>query len=91
MENAILNGLDPEGSALCSPMPKYGSALTTPDGGPKPGTPMDAGTAQEIVDFLRSLPVVVNQVPDTTCAAGDAGADAGSDAALDASSDAGDQ
>jgi hypothetical protein len=36
---------------------------------------MDAGTAQEIIDFLRSLPAVSNQVPDTTCAVPDAGAD----------------
>jgi hypothetical protein len=91
IENAILHGVDPEGGALCSPMPKYGSALTTADGGAKPGTPMDAGTAQEIVDFLRSLPVVVNQVPATTCAAPDAGSDAGVDAAADGSADASDQ
>ena len=87
IENAILHGVDPEGGALCSPMPKYGSALTTADGGAKPGTPMDDGTAQEIVDFLRSLPVVVNQVHATTCAAPDAGSDAASDAGADAGLD----
>jgi hypothetical protein len=39
---------------------------------------MDAGTAQQIVDFLRSLPPVVNEVTDTTCSTGDAGSgDAG--------------
>jgi len=46
---------------------------------------MDGGTAQEIVDFLRSLPPVSNSVPDTTCpvVAHDGGTDAG-DAAEDA-------
>jgi hypothetical protein len=65
--DAILNGVDNEGRTLCRPMPKFSLAQVT-DAGPKPGYPMDAGTAQEIVDFLRSLPVVSNQVPDTTCA-----------------------
>jgi hypothetical protein len=91
IENAILHGIDSEGNALCSPMPKYGLALTTADGGPRAGTPMDAGTAQEIIDFLRSLPVVVNKVPETTCSTPDAGSDAGADAALDGSTDAADQ
>jgi hypothetical protein len=80
---AILTGVDNEGMALCPPMPKFGNPATTADGGLRPGFPMDAGTAQEIVDYLRSLPAVVNQVPDTTCPApggGDGGADA-SDAA----------
>jgi len=84
IQNAILTGIDNEGKALCSPMPKFGNALTTADGGPRPGYPMDAGTAQEIVDYLRSLPVVMNHVPDTTCAAtgsGDAGKDAANDGA----------
>jgi hypothetical protein len=84
---AVLQGIDNEGKMLCPSMPKWGNALTTPDGGPKAGTPMDAGTAQQIVDFLRSLPAVSNQVPNTTCAmpmpdGGDAAADGG-----DASSD----
>jgi hypothetical protein len=70
-------------------MPKFGHALPTADGGVKAGTPMDAGTAQEIIDFLRSLPVVQNQVMDTTCPApttdgGDASTDAaGGDATSD--------
>jgi hypothetical protein len=71
--NAILNGVDDEGRTLCKPMPKFGQPMFTADGGAKPGYPMDAGTAQEIVDYLRSLPVVVNQVSDTTCPSGDAG------------------
>jgi hypothetical protein len=82
--NAILTGIDNEGMALCPPMPKFGNPATTADGGLRPGFPMDAGTAREIVDYLRSLPAVVNQVPDTTCPAaggGDGGADGASDAA----------
>jgi len=71
--NAILNGIDDEGRTLCKPMPKFAQALTNPDGGPKPGYPMDATTAQEIVDYLRSLAVVENQVSQTTCSSPDAG------------------
>ena len=90
--NAILHGTDNEGGTLCPPMPKFSAALTTSDGGPKPGYPMDAGTAQEIVDFLRSLPVVVNQVHDTTCASpSEAGSDAAADAGHDGSTDASEQ
>jgi hypothetical protein len=87
IQNAILNGQDPEGGALCPPMPVWGHALMTSDGGVRAGTPMDAGTAQEIIDFLRSLPPVVNHLPDTTCAMPDGGS---TDAnASDASSETG--
>ena len=72
LRDAILNGTDPTGGTLCPSMPRWGNSLG------KAGTPMDAGTAQEIVDFLRSLPPVVNEVTDTTCPSGDAGShDAG--------------
>jgi hypothetical protein len=72
LRDAILNGADPTGGTLCPSMPRWGNALG------RAGTPMDAGTAQEIVDFLRSLPPVVNEVTDTTCPPADAGAgDAG--------------
>lgn len=71
--DAITKGQDPEGGTLCPSMPVWGNALTTADGGPRPGTPMDAGTAQEIVDFLRSLTPVVNATTDTTCPPSDAG------------------
>jgi hypothetical protein len=83
--NAILHDQDQDGGSLCASMPKWGTALMTADGGVRPGTPMDGGTAQEIVDFLRSLPPVSNSVPDTTCpvVAHDGGTDAG-DAAEDA-------
>jgi hypothetical protein len=79
--NAILFGNDPTGGTLCPAMPKWGSITT------RPGTPMDAGTAKEIVDFLRSLPPVVNHTTDTTCPAP---SDAGSSDAGDAGGDAGD-
>jgi hypothetical protein len=59
--NAILNGTDPTGGTLCPSMPKWGVINS------RAGTPMDAGTAKEIVDFLRSLPPVVNHTTDTTC------------------------
>jgi hypothetical protein len=78
ISNAILNGVDDQGRTLCKPMPKFGQPKPTADGGATPGYPMDAGTAQEIIDYLRSLPVVVNKVTDTTCPSPDAGpADAG--------------
>jgi hypothetical protein len=67
IENAILNGIDNMGAALCPPMPLWGQA------GSRPGTPMDAGTAQQIIAFLRSLPPVVNLVPPTNCSFADAG------------------
>ncbi|HXN30374.1 MAG TPA: hypothetical protein VN894_00875, partial [Polyangiaceae bacterium] len=105
--NAILQGVDNDGKNLCPSMPKWGTALQLPmDGGPRPGTPMDAGTAQQIVDFLRSLPVVSNMVTQTMCpmpahdggsdaAADGGGAEAGNDGGgdtgtVDATADAGD-
>ena len=105
--NAILKGVDNEGKNLCPSMPRWGNALQLPmDGGPRSGTPMDAGTAQQIVDFLRSLPVVSNMVTQTMCpmpaqdggsdaAADGGGAEAGNDGGgdtgtVDATADAGD-
>jgi hypothetical protein len=79
--NAILSGSDPTGGTLCPSMPKWGNAIG------RAGTPMDAGTAKEIVDFLRSLPPVVNHTTDTTCSTPDAGS---SDAGDAGSSDAAD-
>jgi hypothetical protein len=71
---AILQGQDTEGGALCPPMPVYGSGSSI-------GRPMDAGTAQEIIDYLRSLQPSNQTTPDTTCASpGDGGTDAPSDA-----------
>jgi hypothetical protein len=67
LTQAILNGTSQDGGMLCPSMPHWGHTLMTADGGVRPGTPMDAGTAQEIIEFLRSLPPVANQVPDTLC------------------------
>jgi len=94
IQNAILNGQDPEGGALCPSMPVWGHALTF-GGVTRAGTPMDAGTAQEIVDFLRSLPPVVNHQPDTTCPMPDGGsseggsADAGDSGSADGAAEGG--
>ena len=78
IQAAMLSGAEPEGGTLCPSMPKWGNAIG------RPGTPMDAGTAQEIIAFLRSLPVVVNQVQDTTCVVPEAGSDAGDAGIADA-------
>ena len=74
---AILQGRDPQGGTLCPPMPVFGNDASTP------GRPMDAGTAQEIIDYIRSLQPSSNTVPDTTCSSPrvDAGADGSTDAA----------
>jgi hypothetical protein len=77
IQTAILQGLDPEGGALCPPMPVFG----TGDAG---GRPMDAGTAQEIIDYLRSLAPSSQTTPDTTCGHPDGGTDAAGDAPADA-------
>jgi len=68
---AILDGVDDEGATLCV-MPHFGQPAA--DGGP---AKMDAGTAQEVIAFLRSLAPVVNQVTETQCPALDGGADGG--------------
>ena len=88
--NAILHGKKQDGTDnLCPSMPKWGNALKDLDGGPGPrlGTPMDAVTGQQIVDFLRTLPVVSNMVTETMCPMPEGGATDASDAA---SADAGD-
>jgi hypothetical protein len=81
IQTAMLQGLDLEGGALCPPMPVFGVG----DGGG--GKPMDAGTAQEIIDYLRSITPSNQVTTDTTCPAGttDGGAqDGASDAPQDA-------
>lgn len=84
VQEAMMFGNEPEGGTLCPPMSKLGLALKLPDGGPKPGTPMDSGTAAEVIAFLRSLPPVSNTVMDTTCPQTDAGASDAGDASTDA-------
>ena len=94
--NAILYGIDPtvaDGGLLCGLMPKFGVAKG--DAGPA----LDDASVYNVVDFLRTLPSVVNQVPDTMCPilstgtttdAGDAASDAGTDSGLNDAGDAGD-
>jgi len=86
IETAILNGIDNEGMPLCPPMPRFGHLQ---DGG------LDAAQAQAVIEYLRSIPVYMNQVPNTNCTFSDAGPEAGpSDAttgdAADVGSDAAD-
>jgi hypothetical protein len=70
ISNAILNGIDNQGAAMCG-MRKWGPTFTDA------GYDIDAATGQ-IIDFLRSLPTVSNQVPETVCPSppSDAGGDA---------------
>jgi hypothetical protein len=79
IENATLYGIDREGNLLCSPMPAFAS-LSGSAG-------MSASDALAVVAYLRSLPIVVNQVPATPiCVAVDAGvSDDAGDGAADAS------
>ena len=51
IETAMLMGIDNEGAPLCV-MPQF---------------TLDSGSMQQIVQYLRSLPPVSNQVPDTHC------------------------
>lgn len=63
VESAILNGTIPDGGTLCV-MPKFGQI--TNDAGTEP---MDAATAAQIVEFLRSLHPVAHTVTSTVCPA----------------------
>jgi hypothetical protein len=63
---AIMDGIDEKGEMLCSRMPKF-------------DTRIDGGVAQQIVDFLRTIPAVNKTIPETTSCPpppGDAGRDA---------------
>jgi hypothetical protein len=53
IETAILDGLDNTNSPLCPPMPHFGDAG------------VDAAGAASLVQYLRSLPVVSNNVPNS--------------------------
>jgi cytochrome c553 len=57
IENAILNGIDNEGMPLCNPMPQFGHLAG--DAG------LDQAQVEAIVEYLRSLPPDVNNVPNT--------------------------
>jgi hypothetical protein len=77
IQTAILTAVANDGSELCL-MPAWAVS------GYQFFGPLDAGTASLIVQYLRSIPPVVNDVGDTgqTC-----GPDAGNAGALDAGSD----
>jgi hypothetical protein len=77
IEDAFLNGIDNEGSPLCPPMPHFADAGLT------------RAMADAVVAFLRSLPPVeanVPNTPDCTLGAPDAGDD-GSPTLEDAGAD----
>ena len=72
---AIMDGVNNRGMTLCSRMPRFSGQI-------------DAGTAQEIVDFLRTIPAVNKDIPATTVCPPrppppEGGTDAGSDARAD--------
>jgi hypothetical protein len=77
--NAILFGKDPmgDGGMLCV-MPKYGVARTAPDGATVPPL-LDASSVTSVVEYLRSLAAVHNQVPETVCPMTPPPADSGSE------------
>ncbi|MFO0607967.1 MAG: cytochrome c [Polyangiales bacterium] len=71
---AIRTGVDDEGESLCSTMPRYAT--------------MSDDDAASIAAYLKSIPAVHREVPESMCS-GDAGADAAApDAAADARADA---
>ncbi len=73
IENAFLNGIDNQGMRLCPPMPRFGHL----DGGG-----IDPTQAHAVVQYLRSLPIISQQVPSTPdCPEMDATTDATTDAA----------
>jgi hypothetical protein len=49
---AFMNGIDDKGQMLCTRMPRF-------------NTRIDAGIAQEIVNFLRTIPAVNKAIPET--------------------------
>jgi hypothetical protein len=85
--NAILYGIDPaaDGGLLCGLMPKFG----VPKG--DAAAALNDASVYNVVDLLRSLPAVSNQVPQTMCPAlsPTGSADAG-DAGDGGTADAGD-
>jgi hypothetical protein len=84
IERAFLHGIDNEGQPLCNPMPHWGEL---DDGG------IDEAGAEEVLAYLRTIPIVVNpNVPNTgNCPAPeeDAGEEAGNEAGGDATMDGG--
>jgi hypothetical protein len=78
IENAILNGIDNMGMPLCPPMPRFGHEG---DAG------LDQAQAAAVVAYLRSLPITVNEVPNTPNCPAPTVPEAGPEASTDASSD----
>jgi len=52
--NAFMNGINEQGQMLCTRMPRFSTRG------------IDAGNAQAIVDFLRTVPAVQKAIPETT-------------------------
>jgi hypothetical protein len=81
IENAFLNGIDSRGMPLCPPMPRFGHL----DAGG-----IDPTQAHAVVQYLRSLPIISQDVPSTPdCPETDAQAEAAADAPSEAAADAG--
>ena len=83
---AMLYGTTPDGETLCV-MPKWGTTGYS-------HMTLDAGQAEQIVQYLRSIPAVSRVVPPTDCVAlgygPDAGADGGDASARDSAADSAD-
>ncbi len=54
--NAILNGIDDDSAALCTTMPKFAAQ----------GMTLDQATA--IAAYLKSIPAVTKEIPESVCA-----------------------
>jgi hypothetical protein len=83
IENAFLNGIDNQGMPLCPPMPRFGQLI---DGG------IDPTGASALVQYLRSLPIISQIVPNTpNCAqpAADAQPEGSADATMSENVEAG--
>jgi hypothetical protein len=57
IKNAFLNGFDNQDAAICNPMPHFGHIAGEAG--------LDVAEATAVVQFLRSLPPLVNNVPST--------------------------
>ncbi|MGA3123775.1 MAG: hypothetical protein ABSF69_23670 [Polyangiaceae bacterium] len=80
--NAILYGIDPADGGHYCVMPTFGLPKTNPDGSVSPAELTDASVGN-VVEFLRSLAPVENEVPQTVCPAS-APVDSGTSDAADA-------
>jgi hypothetical protein len=61
IKRAMRSGVDDEGVALCPPMPHF-------DGTGGDGRPMDEDEADAIIAYLRGLPAVHREIPESVCA-----------------------